>query len=152
MPRSRTARHGVWLGGGCGHVIRAIVEMIDPRIGETIYDPAAGTAGFLVAAYNHIRLANSSPDGIEEVELDGKRVRRGWGDKLSTAIIAANRVFELETSDAKKYCPTTLLDIRNIIAEAFKTQKWDTLLTRNRKLLQMKSNDFTDGLNVKGDF
>ena len=68
------------------HVIRAIVEMIDPRIGETIYDPAAGTAGFLVAAYNHIRLANSSPDGIEEVELDGKMVRRGWGDRLSTAM------------------------------------------------------------------
>jgi type I restriction enzyme M protein len=40
---------------------------------------------FLVAAYNHIRLANSSPRGIEEVELDGKRVKRGIGDKLSAA-------------------------------------------------------------------
>ena len=35
------------------HVIRTIVEIIDPKVGETIYDPAAGTAGFLVAAYNH---------------------------------------------------------------------------------------------------
>jgi type I restriction enzyme M protein len=60
--------------------------MIDPKIGETIYDPAAGTAGFLVAAYNHIRLANSSSSGIEEVELDGKLVRRGWGDRLSAAM------------------------------------------------------------------
>ena len=68
------------------------------------------------------------------------------------AIIAANRVFELEAGDAKKYCPTTLLEIRDIIAEAFKTQKWDTLLTQHRKLLQMKSSDFSDGLNVKGDF
>jgi type I restriction enzyme M protein len=42
------------------HIIRAIVELLDPKLGETIYDPAAGTAGFLVAAYNHIRLANSS--------------------------------------------------------------------------------------------
>ena len=68
------------------HIIRAIVEMIDPKVGETIYDPAAGTAGFLVAAYNHIRLANSSPNGIQEVEQDGKIVRRGWGDKLSAAM------------------------------------------------------------------
>lgn len=67
------------------HIIRAIVEMIDPKIGETVYDPAAGTAGFLVAAYNHIRLANSSSHGIEEVELDGKRITRGHGDKLSAA-------------------------------------------------------------------
>ncbi len=67
------------------HVIRAIVEMLDPKIGETIYDPAAGTAGFLVAAYNHIRLANSSPHGIEEVEADGKVITRGHGDRLSAA-------------------------------------------------------------------
>ena len=65
------------------HVIRAMVRLVDPRLGETIYDPAAGTAGFLVGAYDHIRLANSSPDGVEEVEAEGKTVRRGLGDTLS---------------------------------------------------------------------
>ena len=64
------------------HVIRALVSMVDPRIGETVYDPAAGTAGFLVAAWDHIRLANSSPDGIEDVEAEGKTIRRGLGDML----------------------------------------------------------------------
>lgn len=67
------------------HIIRAIVEMVDPKIGETVYDPAAGTAGFLVAAYNHIRLANSSPAAVEETEVDGKLQRRGHGDRLSAA-------------------------------------------------------------------
>ena len=67
------------------HIIRAIVEMVDPKIGETVYDPAAGTAGFLVAAYNHIRTANSSPAGITQTELDGKPQRRGLGDRLSSA-------------------------------------------------------------------
>ncbi|MHB9118539.1 MAG: class I SAM-dependent DNA methyltransferase [Burkholderiales bacterium] len=79
------------------HIIRAIVEMIDPKVGETIYDPAAGTAGFLVAAYNHIRLANSSPGAIHEAELDacpelgrrGKMQKRGLGDKLSAAQVSA---------------------------------------------------------------
>lgn len=70
------------------HVIRAIVEMLDPKIGETIYDPAAGTAGFLAAAFNHIRLANSSPNGTHEDELDGKRQKRGIGDKLSAAQVS----------------------------------------------------------------
>ena len=67
------------------HIIRTIVQMIDPQIGETIYDPAAGTAGFLVAAYDHIRLNNSSENAIEEVELDGKKLKRGHGDRLSAA-------------------------------------------------------------------
>ena len=65
------------------HVIRALVQLVDPRIGETVLDPAAGTAGFLVGAWDHIRLANSSPAGIEEIEADGKTVRRGLGDMLS---------------------------------------------------------------------
>ena len=65
------------------HVIRALVRLVDPRIGETIFDPAAGTAGFLVGAWDHIRLVNSSPAGVEEVEADGKTVRRGLGDMLS---------------------------------------------------------------------
>ncbi|HDR8943161.1 TPA: N-6 DNA methylase [Burkholderia vietnamiensis] len=67
------------------HIIRAITEIVDPKIGETVYDPAAGTAGFLVAAYNHIRVANSSPNAVETVEVDGKNQRRGAGDRLSIA-------------------------------------------------------------------
>ena len=36
-------------------VIRAIVKVVDPKIGETIYDPAAGTGGFLAQAHQHIK-------------------------------------------------------------------------------------------------
>ena len=74
------------------HVIRALVRLVDPRLGETIFDPAAGTAGFLVGAHDHIRLANSSPDGIEEVQIDGKAIRRGLGDMLGRE--AASRLHE----------------------------------------------------------
>lgn len=70
------------------HIIRAIVEMVNPTIGETIYDPAAGTAGFLAASYNHIRLVNSSPSGIHEDEVDGKKQLRGVGDLLSSQQIS----------------------------------------------------------------
>jgi type I restriction enzyme M protein len=65
------------------HIIRAIVDLVDPKIGQTIYDPAAGTAGFLVAAYEHIRLANSSLNGRETAEFEGKTFERGYGDRLS---------------------------------------------------------------------
>lgn len=35
-------------------VIRFMVEVIEPRIGETVFDPACGTGGFLVEAYKHL--------------------------------------------------------------------------------------------------
>src|SRR5229473_5150150 len=36
-------------------VIKFIVSIIDPRLGETILDPAAGTGGFLVEAFQHLQ-------------------------------------------------------------------------------------------------
>ena len=35
-------------------VVRFMVEVIDPRLGETVLDPASGTGGFIVEAYKHL--------------------------------------------------------------------------------------------------
>lgn len=35
-------------------VVRLMVEVTNPRLGETVLDPASGTGGFLVEAYNHL--------------------------------------------------------------------------------------------------
>ena len=42
------------------HIIDFLVAIIDPDKGETILDPACGTAGFLISAYKHILLKYSS--------------------------------------------------------------------------------------------
>ena len=36
-------------------LISAIVDVVDPKITETVADPCCGTAGFLLAAYEHMR-------------------------------------------------------------------------------------------------
>lgn len=40
------------------HIIRLMVELMQPQSGDTICDPACGTAGFLVAAGEYIRREN----------------------------------------------------------------------------------------------
>jgi type I restriction enzyme M protein len=35
-------------------VVRCMVEVMNPRLGETVLDPACGTGGFLVEAFNHL--------------------------------------------------------------------------------------------------
>jgi len=122
------------------HVIRAIVRLLDPQIGETVYDPAAGTAGFLVAAYDHIRLKNSSPNATEEVELDGKKIQRGHGDKLSTAKwdILGNRTFYGNDVDPKmvhlatmnltlRGLPHVRIRRRNVLTTTLDAQQKDEL-------------------------
>ncbi len=46
------------------HVIRAMVEMLDPVATERIADPACGTAGFLASSYEYLLEKYSSPEGV----------------------------------------------------------------------------------------
>lgn len=60
-------------------VIEAIVKCVDPKIGETVSDPACGTGGFLLSAYDHMKgqsqdrdklktLRNSTFNGVDIVD------------------------------------------------------------------------------------
>jgi len=37
------------------HLVKLMVEIIDPKFGETVYDPTCGTGGFLIHAFNYIK-------------------------------------------------------------------------------------------------
>jgi len=52
------------------HIIRMMVELVDPDIGQKICDPACGTGGFLIAAYQHILKKYTTPDMIK-IDEDG---------------------------------------------------------------------------------
>jgi type I restriction enzyme M protein len=63
------------------HIIQLIVTLVNPKLGEAICDPAAGTGGFLLGAYQHLLTQFTSTehryvgdDGIE---------RGSVGDKLT---------------------------------------------------------------------
>ena len=54
------------------HIIDFIVSIIDPKKGETVLDPACGTAGFLISSYKHILAANTDPQGGSTLTPDDK--------------------------------------------------------------------------------
>ena len=64
------------------HIIRTIVKMVNPKLGQKICDPACGTAGFILAAYEHIK-ANNSKTTLENLTLEnGDKYQKGKGDLL----------------------------------------------------------------------
>jgi type I restriction enzyme M protein len=66
------------------HLIRVLTQMVNPKIGGTVCDPACGSGGFLIAAYEHILLANCSQELMhEKVSPDGSVRKIGRGDKLT---------------------------------------------------------------------
>lgn len=63
------------------HIIQLICELVDPKLGDTICDPACGTGGFLLGAYQHILTAHTSK---EHQTTDENGLTRGLlGDKLT---------------------------------------------------------------------
>lgn len=49
-------------------VIRIMVKVINPKVGETIYDPCCGTGGFLAQSYVHMREKVKTADDIEALK------------------------------------------------------------------------------------
>lgn len=54
------------------HIIDFIVDIVDPKKGDTILDPACGTAGFLISAWKHILEANRDAQGESTLTPDDR--------------------------------------------------------------------------------
>lgn len=63
------------------HIIQLISELVNPKLGDTICDPACGTGGFLLGAYQHI-LTQHTSDPHKQTDQNGI-VRGLIGDKLT---------------------------------------------------------------------
>lgn len=56
-------------------LIEAVVLCINPRLGEVVCDPACGTAGFLLAAHDHLRRNNPKMTTAKKRQLATKSLR-----------------------------------------------------------------------------
>jgi type I restriction enzyme M protein len=56
------------------HIIEMIVRLVDPKPGQRIADPAAGTAGFLLAAFRHILATHTPKALLAKGQIDGSNL------------------------------------------------------------------------------
>jgi type I restriction enzyme M protein len=50
-------------------LIQTIVEKVNPKIGDTVYDPAVGSAGFLVEAFKYMSKDKLSVEDVETLQF-----------------------------------------------------------------------------------
>lgn len=62
------------------NVVKTVVNLVDPKFKETVYDPFCGTGGFLTGAFHHIR-ENTI---IEENELPRLKNNTLFGREITT--------------------------------------------------------------------
>jgi len=160
------------------HIIAMIVALVNPGPGMRICDPACGTAGFLIAAYNHILRENTSKAALAKGVSDGDLLKpaqwkfleehafTGYDNDANMVKIAILNLYlhKLERADIELHNPLTTgkgnpypgLTFDAILANppfAGKIQKESiladiNLATRDTELLFLKW--FLDHLNPGG--
>ncbi len=55
------------------HIIDFMVELMQPRLGEVVLDPACGTAGFLISAYKHIVQKSVDSTGVSTLTPNARK-------------------------------------------------------------------------------
>ena len=66
-------------------VIKAMVQVIDPRVEETIYDPCCGTGGFLAQSFEHMAGPNNEKVQTAD-QLETLKQRTFWGREKENLI------------------------------------------------------------------
>ncbi|WP_425360025.1 N-6 DNA methylase [Candidatus Tisiphia endosymbiont of Ceraclea dissimilis] len=49
------------------NIVRTMISMVNPKIGETIYDPFCGTGGFLIEAFRYLKIRTSFNDEMQNI-------------------------------------------------------------------------------------
>ena len=71
-------------------LIRAMIDVINPKIGETIYDGAAGSAGFLCEAFDYLRKGGASKQQLSTNDLNILQTKTFYAkEKKSLAYVIA---------------------------------------------------------------
>ena len=109
-------------------LIRAMVQVIKPRIGETIYDGACGSAGFLCEAHDYLRYgSNGRKPNLTTKELTLLQTATFYGkEKKSLAYVIAIMNMILHGIDAPNVLHTNTL--AENLADVQEKDRYDIIL------------------------
>jgi type I restriction enzyme M protein len=107
-------------------VIRFIVKIIKPKVGEKIFDPFGGSAGFLVEAYKYIRDELGDGITVQEEEILQKETFYGHEKKPLPYLLGTMNMILHGILTPNYYRKNSLMeDVHNVSEE----DKYDVIMT-----------------------
>ena len=90
-------------------LIKAIVDVVDPKIMETVADPACGTGGFLLAAYEHMKKQSNE---ISKLDFLRNKALFGADNTPLVVTLASMNLYlhDIGTKGSPIVCQDSLLD------------------------------------------
>lgn len=97
-------------------LISAIVDVVDPRIGEVVWDPACGTGGFLLAAFDHMKGQSLAED--KQLFLKNKALHGQDNTPLVVTLSSMNLYLHgIGTDRSPIVCADSLLNLPDTLAD-----------------------------------
>jgi type I restriction enzyme M protein len=97
-------------------VIGVLIEILDPKPEESVYDPACGSAGMLISAYKHVQKnPDFGKDGADKLFLFGQE------SGLSILALAKMNLYIHDIRNCRLYLGDTLRSPKIKEGEGFKT-------------------------------
>lgn len=124
------------------HIIRAMVEVVQPKIGERIYDPCFGTAGFLAESAEYIR-RNSKALSAKDLDALNRRTFFGFELKPLTYLLGIMNML-LHRIEGANLEQANTLELHS--ANVSEKNKYDVILSNppyGGKLAQELQTNFT---------
>lgn len=106
-------RTSITLGNDMGeyftprHLVNLMVELAEPKFGETVYDPTCGTGGFLIYAFNYIKercaINESNYKILKEKTLFGREITNTAKIAKMNMIITGDGHNNIEQKDTLEF-------------------------------------------------
>ena len=97
-------------------LIQAIVDVVDPKIDETVWDPACGTGGFLLAAFDHMKGQSHVAD--KQRFLREKALHGQDNTPLVVTLSSMNLYLHgIGTDRSPIACGDSLMELPNVLAD-----------------------------------
>ncbi len=109
-------------------LIRTIVKVVDPKIGETVYDGAVGSAGFLCEAFVHMQHSKGKTENLTTKDIETLQKRTFYGkEKKSLAYIIGTMNLIFHGIEAPNIVHTNTL--AENLADIQERDRYDVVLT-----------------------
>lgn len=67
-------------------VIRVVIQTVNPQLGRTVYDPCAGTCGFLIEAFKHLMAQQPAATQIQQLKTETLWAREDAAEAIPIAL------------------------------------------------------------------
>ena len=106
-------------------LIRFIINVIKPKIGEKIFDPFGGSAGFLVEAYKYL-VDKNSPLTVEQTDILKNKTLYGQEKKPLPFLLGTMNLILHGITNPNYYRRNTLIEDVHGVSEE---EKYDVIIT-----------------------